>query len=245
MATLTTVKPDLTAFIEEVRARASAQYDSPQYRRLLELPLNVERARRYVLQKAHWNLNRRDCWGFAQGSAPLDVKKLIWDHEEDELAGNKERGVEDHYSLQVRQSAHLGLSLDDFRNEQPREATRAICYAYILMAKDMHWLKSLASCVALEVSNSAEWVRSGGMSYRWGKKQERELNFPFAKQLNAAEHAEVDVLHAHMLLKVVEKHATTPDKMALVMDGLIESWEIDRVWKGALADMLEEIPGPK
>ena len=83
------------------------------------------------------------------------------------------------------------------------------------------------------------------MSYRWGKKQERELNFPFHKQLNAAEHAEVDVLHAHMLLKVVEKHATTPDKLDLVMEGLVESWEIDRVWKGQLAEMMETLPGPK
>lgn len=245
MATLTTSKPDLTGFIEEVRQRASAQYDSPQYRRLLELPLTRERAQRYVLQKAHWNLNRRDCWGFAQGSAPLDVKKLIWDHEEDELAGNKERGVEDHYSLQVRQSAQLGLTIDDFKNEKPREATRTVCYAYILIAKDAPWLKALASCVALEVSNSSQWVSGGGMSYRWGKKQERELNFPFHKQLNAAEHAEVDVLHAHMLLRVVEKHAVTPDKLAQVMDGLIESWEIDRVWKGQLAEMMEELPGPK
>ena len=70
MATLTTAKPDLRAFVEEVRTRAGAQFDSAGYRRILGLPLTTERARRYVLQKAHWNLNRRDCWGFAQGSAP-------------------------------------------------------------------------------------------------------------------------------------------------------------------------------
>ena len=55
------------------------------------------------------------------------------------------------------------------------------------------------------------------MSYRWGKKQEAELNFPFHKQLNAAEHAEVDVLHAHMLLKVVERHATTQAALDLAL----------------------------
>jgi pyrroloquinoline quinone (PQQ) biosynthesis protein C len=235
---------DISKFVEEVRELANAQFESPQYKRLLAIPLTVERARRYVLQKAYWNINRRDCWGYSQGPAPMDVKKLIWEHEEDELAGNKERGVEDHYSLQVRQSAQLGLSLEDFVNEVPSDATKTISYAYIHLVKDSPWLKAFAACVALEISNSAEWVKGGGMSYRWGKKQEAELNFPFHKQLNAAEHAEVDVLHAHMLLKVVERHATTQAALDLVMEGLKDSWAIDRVWKGQLAEMLEALPPP-
>ena len=37
MATLTAAKPDLAPFIAEVRARASAQYESPQYQRILSL----------------------------------------------------------------------------------------------------------------------------------------------------------------------------------------------------------------
>ncbi len=127
---------DLAKFVEDVRKQANAQFESPQYKRLLALPLTIERARRYVLQKAHWNINRRDCWGYSQGPAPMDVKKLIWEHEEDELAGNKERGVEDHYSLQVRQSAQLDLTLADFVNEVPSDATMTICYAYIRLVKD-------------------------------------------------------------------------------------------------------------
>lgn len=238
-------KSHLDPFVDEVRRLAAAQYDSPQYRRVLGLPLTIERARLYVLQKAHWNINRRDCWAFAQGAAPMDVKKLIWEHEEDELAGNKERGVEDHYMLQVRQSAALGLTLENFRNERPREATRTVCYAYLHLVRNSPWLKGFGACVALEISNSAEWVKGGGMSYRWGKKQEAELNFPFHKQLNAAEHAEVDVLHAHMLLKVVHTHAQSSDQLDLVMEGLRESWEIDRVWKGQLAEMMEVLPGPR
>lgn len=242
MATVLKSNVDLKAFAQEVRRLANAQYDSPQYKRILSLPLNQKRAQVYTLQKAFWNLNRRDCWALAQGVAPMDVKKLIWEHEEDELAGNKTRGVEDHYSLQVRQSKEINLTLDDFKNETPREATRTVCYAYLYLARNSHWLTSVASCAALEVSNSSDWVSAGGMSYRMGKRFESELGIPFHKQLNAAEHAEVDVAHGSLLMQVVERHAKGQNELDLLMQGLVESWEIDRVWKGQLAEMMEAIP---
>ncbi|MFM1813896.1 MAG: hypothetical protein RLZ98_591 [Pseudomonadota bacterium] len=233
---------DLKPFAVEVRRRAIAQFDTPQYKRLLATPLTRKRSQVYVLQKSFWNLNRRDCWAFAQALSPMSVKKLIWEHEEDELAGNKDRGVEDHYSLQVRQSSEIGLTADDFRNEEPREGTRMACYAWLHLVKDSHWLKSVAACAALEVSNSSEWVPEGGMSYRWGKKMEKDLGIPFEKQLNAKEHAEVDVEHAHMLMDVARMCCKSQADLDVMMQGMIESWQLDRAWKGILADMLAECP---
>jgi hypothetical protein len=231
-------------FYGEMRRLANAQFESPQYQRLLNIKLNQKRAQVYVLQKGFWNLNRRDCWAFAQGLAPMDVKALIWEHELDELQGNEKRGVEDHYSLQVRQSATIGLTRADFENEVAHDETRAIIYAYIHLAKDTNWLYSVATCAALEVSNSSDWVAQGGMSYRWGKKQEADLGIPFHKQLNAKEHAEVDVEHGNLITKVVERHCDTPAKLDAVLDGLREAWALDRAWKGILAGYLEAIPGP-
>lgn len=234
----------LKEFEAELQELANAQFESPQYRRILLLPLTTERAQRYTLQKAHWNLNRRDCWAFAQALAPMDVKKLVWEHEEDELAGNPERGVEDHYSLQVRQSALLGLTVEDFKNEPVSDGTLTCLYAWIHLVKDSPWLKSIGACAALEVSNSSEFVKDGGMSYRMGKKFEAELGIPFKKQVNAAEHAEVDVEHAHMLMQVAEHHGHTQEALDLIRQGVRESWALDRTWKGLLADMMEDLPGP-
>jgi hypothetical protein len=233
---------DVQKFAKEVRELANALYETPGYRRILSMPLNLARARLYTLQKSHWNINRRDCWAFAQGHAPMDVKRLIWEHEEDELAGNKDRGVEDHYSLQVRQSALIGLTPDDFRNVRMRAGTRTCVYAYLHLVNSGHWLKAVSACAALEVSNSAEWVEGGGMSYRMGKRFEKDLGIPFEKQLNAKEHAEVDVEHAHMLLQIAKRHGSAPGALNWMMEGLVESWEIDQIWKGILADMMEEIP---
>ena len=87
-----------------------------------------------------------------------------------------------------------------------------------------------------------EWVKGGGMSYRMGKRFESQLGIPFEKQLNAKEHAEVDVEHAHMLLQVARAHREIPGCLGLMMEGMIESWQLDQAWKGLLADMMEEIP---
>ncbi len=125
MATaLKSIDADLKDFIEKVKRGANAQFESPQYKRLLALPLTKERAQVYTLQKTLWTLNRRDCWAFAQALSPMDVKKLIWAHEEDELSGNKERNMGDHYSLQVKSAELIGLTLDDFRNTKIRPETR-------------------------------------------------------------------------------------------------------------------------
>jgi hypothetical protein len=83
------------------------------------------------------------------------------------------------------------------------------------------------------------------MSYRMGKRFEQDLGIPFEKNINAKEHSEVDVEHAHMLLQVVRRHATTKAALDLVMEGLTESWAIERVWKGLLHDMMAELPGPR
>lgn len=244
MATVIKSGVDIDAFVREVRERANAQHETPQAKRMYGLRFNVERARYHTLQRAHWTMNRRDCWAFAQGSAPMDVKKLIWAHEEDELAGNRTRGVEDHYMLRVRESKTLGLTIEDFRAMPMHQGTRTCTYAWLQLAKDSHWLTAVSASAALEISNSSEWVKGGGGSYRMGKVYERDLGIPFHKQVNAKEHAEVDVEHAHILMQIAERHATTPVKLALMMQGLIESWEIETVWKGQVADMVEAIPGP-
>lgn len=244
MATVLKPRPDIKAFAKDVRVRANAQHMTPQSQRMYAVRFNLERARYHTLQRAHWTLNRRDCWAFAQALSPMEVKKMVWAHEEDELAGNRARGVEDHYALRVRESQTLGLTPEDFRKTAMHPGTRTCAYAWIHLAKDSHWLTAVSASAALEISNSSEWVEGGGGSYRMGKRYEEDLGIPFHKQVNAKEHAEVDVEHAHMLMQIAERHATTQEKLDLMLRGLIESWEIETVWKGQVADMLEAIPGP-
>src|SRR4029453_11092097 len=93
---------------------ANVQFDSPSFKRLLNTNFSRQRAQQYSIQMVYYVRNRRDCWGYVQGSAPLDVKRLIWENEEDEVNGKENGGKGDHITLAIKEGAVLGLSAEAF-----------------------------------------------------------------------------------------------------------------------------------
>lgn len=226
----------------ELCALANAQFDSEPYRKILSLPLTAERARLYIVQRSFFHLNRRDCWAYVQAAAPFDVKQMIWDHERDELAGNKERGIDNHYALGIREGEIVGLTADDFIRAEPLAGTVACCYAWITLAKDRPWLEALPVCAATEMSNSDEICEGGGFARRMARKLTDELGIPLKRQVSNAEHVVLDIEHAHLLMAVAEKHATTEQDFRQILHGATETWRIERVFKGVLADAMAALP---
>lgn len=51
------------------------QFETAPFKRLLGAKFSIERAQQYSIQMAYYVQNRRDCWGYVQGSAPLEIKK--------------------------------------------------------------------------------------------------------------------------------------------------------------------------
>jgi hypothetical protein len=45
-----------------------------------------------------------------------------------------------------------------------------------------------------------------------------------------------------MMMEVAEVYVTNPYERDLVLRGAAESWAIDRIWKGHLADLMAAIP---
>jgi hypothetical protein len=220
---------------------ANDQFDTPPFKRLLNMKFSCERAQQYSIQMAYYVRNRRDCWGYVQGSAPLDVKRLIWEHEEDELIGKKSEGRDDHITLAVREGAVLGLSAEAFNDTPVLEGGVACFYSWLHLAQ-RPWLEAIASSAILEIRNSAELIKGGSLSRRIGEKFERELGIPMKKQINNAEHVVMDVEHAHLLMRVARTYATTEVDQNAVIKGARESLIIDRVYRGHLAEMLETMP---
>jgi len=91
---------------------ANAQFESPQYRKVLAAHYTRDGARDFEVQRTHFVKNRRDCWGFVQGAAPLEVKRLIWKHEQEELMGSP--GVPDHITLGIQEAELVGLGAGEF-----------------------------------------------------------------------------------------------------------------------------------
>jgi hypothetical protein len=214
------------------------QFETPSFRRLLSLTFSPERAQQYSIQMAYYVKNRRDCWGYVQGSAPLDVKKLIWEHEQDELIGNKNEGKDDHITLAIKEGEILGLTADAFARTGCMEGG-VVCFSAWVRLAQRSWLEAIAASAILEMRNSSELIQGGSLSRRIGEIFARDLGIPLQRQVNNAEHVVMDVEHAHLLYRVAKKHAGSKVEQEAILRGAQESLLIDRVYRGHLADMLE------
>src|SRR5919108_2237588 len=238
---MSSVENGIASMWKELVRLANEQFNTPPFKRLLNVKFSRQRAQQYSIQMAYYVKNRRDCWGYVQGSAPLDVKRLIWKHEEDELIGKKSEGKDDHITLAVKEGAVLGLSAEAFDETPVLEGGVACFYSWLHLAQ-RPWLEAIASSAILEIRNSAELIKGGSLSRHIAEKFERELGIPMKEQINNAEHVVMDTEHAHLLMQVARKYATTEVDQNAIIRGARESLIIDRVYRGHLADMLETSP---
>lgn len=232
---------DIEALWRELVRICNGQFESASFKRLLATKFTRERAQHYSIQMAYYVQNRRDGWGYVQGSAPLDVKRLIWRHEEDELIGHKAQGKADHITLAIQEGEVFGLSADAFENT-PRLEGGEVCFSAWIRLAQRPWLEALAASAVLEMRNSSELIQGGSLSQRISAMLERDLGIPMNKQINNAEHVVMDVDHAHLLLQVARKYATGEPARRAILRGARESLMIDRVYRGHLADMLAALP---
>ncbi|MGB7951133.1 MAG: iron-containing redox enzyme family protein [Candidatus Binatia bacterium] len=220
---------------------ANDQFATPPFRRLLSAKFSPKRAQQYSIQMAYYVKNRRDCWGYVQGSAPLEIKKIIWEHERDELIGKESEGKQDHIALAVKEGELFGLEAEAF-NDTPCIEGGVVCFNAWIGLAQRPWLEAIAASAILEIRNSGELIEGGSLSRRIGEIFARDLGIPLKQQINNAEHVVMDVEHAHLLLQVARKYATTESARDAILRGAKESLLIDRVYRGHLADMLETLP---
>ena len=217
------------------------QFESAPFKRLLNSKFSKERAQQYSIQMAYYVQNRRDAWGYVQGSAPLDIKQLIWHHEEDELIGQKAQGKVDHITLAVKEGEVFGLTAEAFEST-PRLEGGEVCFSAWIRLAQRPWLEAIAGSAILEMRNSGELIKGGSLSHRIAVMMERDLGIPMKKQINNAEHAVMDVEHAHLLMQVARKYAISEAACNAILRGARESLLIDRVYRGHLADMMAALP---
>jgi len=221
----------------ELARLCNDQFASAPFRRLLNTKFTRERAQHYSIQMTFYVQNRRDGWGYVQGSAPLDIKQLIWHHEEDELIGQKAQGKVDHITLAVQEGEVFGLTAGEFEST-PRLEGGEVCFSAWIRLAQRPWLEAIAGAAILEMRNSSELIKGGSLSRRIAAMLERDLGIPMKQQINNAEHVVMDVEHAHLLMQVARKYATTESARQAILRGARESLMIDRVYRGHLAEMM-------
>lgn len=219
---------------------ANEQHQSAEFQRLFAAKFTMKGAQQYFLQHSLFNLNRRDCWGYVQGAAPMPVKKLIWEHEEGELAGDKTRGVADHYTLAVKQGASMNLTPEDFKNVVPMDTTYTCLQAWLNVAQKSTWLEAVSASAILELDNSEVIVKTGCIARRIGEKLRDEVGIPMRKQYSNAEHVEADVEHGQLILDLAKTYGDTREGRELMLSGAKKSLAIERVFRGFTATIIEK-----
>jgi hypothetical protein len=219
---------------------AIAQHKSEAFQRLFSARFTKKGAQAYFLQHSLFNLNRRDCWGYVQGAAPMAVKRMVWDHEQGELAGDKDRGVADHYTLAVKQGGSIGLTPNDFYSEQPMDVSFACFQGWLNVAKSCHWLEAAAASACLELDNAEDVIPTGCISRRIGEKLRDEVGIPMKKQYSNAEHVEADVEHGKLIIDLARLYGDTQEARDLIVSGTKKSFAIERAFRGFTAMLIEK-----
>lgn len=230
----------VTELTDKLDRMCNEQFESMEFKHLLSVPLTLKRAQFYIIQNALYTSNRRDCWAYAQGSAPLEVKKSIWKHESDELI-NDPRANTDHYTLTVRQGEHLDLKPEDFERAEIPPMVRACFYAWHNIALRGHWLCAYTASHMLERRNNGQIVKGGGMSFRMGKKFDQELGIGFKKMASLELHVVADVIHSDDINEVLGRYIETRQDRDAALQGAADSMAIDRAYRGALGYYMERI----
>jgi Iron-containing redox enzyme len=231
----------LEELLQTLDKMVNDQFDSVEFKTLLDLPLSLERGRFYVVQNALYTSNRRDCWGYVQGGAPLDVKRVIWQHESDELVNDPRAGM-DHYTLTVKQGEVIGLKPTDFEGAAVPAMVHACFLAWHHIAMRSHWLSAYTASHMLERRNNGKIVKGGGMSYRMGKKFENELGINLKRMISLDVHVTADMDHSENISEVFARYVRTPSDCELVLQGARDCMAVDRAYRGALGFYMAQLP---
>jgi pyrroloquinoline quinone (PQQ) biosynthesis protein C len=206
--------------------------------KLRDVTLTPARGRLIAVQRALFNKNRRDCWGAVQCSSPIDVKRVVWAHEEEELIRDPRCGS-DHYSLHVRRCMALGLTREEIENAAPLPSSRAAFYAWLYIARTKPWLQALASSSILE--RDANMMSARGDMKRQTEKWKKELGLSDKDMEVATANENADGDHSDMMAEIFDRHAATPELQALVLQGARESLEINRTFVAGLTEAAKRL----
>src|SRR5258705_12955674 len=152
------------ALIERIKTIANEHHKTPEVRYLFATRFTAARARAWTVHQAYFVRNRRDCWALAMGQAPLDVKREIWLHEQEELISDPRAAGEDHYTLTTKEAKLLGVSEADIDQAELHPFVAAAFEAWLHLGKKT-WLESFVAGFMGEGINLKTVVAAGGFFF--------------------------------------------------------------------------------
>ena len=232
---------NIESLLEDIKTMARDHHKTPEVQYLFETRFSRKRARCWTIHQAHFVRNRRDCWALAMGQAPLDVKREIWLHEQDELISDPRAGGEDHYTLTTKEAKLLGVSESEIDGAELHPFVAAAFEAWLHLGKK-EWLQSFVAVSMVEAINSNSIIPTGGFSYKSRERLVTDLGLPRESLINRNVHVEADQEHALVLERVLRRHVKDQVAQDLVMSALQKTLVIDRAYRAGLGFAMNQIP---
>jgi hypothetical protein len=205
------------------------QFETPEFTKLFAVKLTPRRIEVYQNHMTFYANNRRDCWAFVAGKAPLDVKRAIWAHEKDELIHDERMG-----------RAHV--TEDDLRagdESSLAPGAKAAYYAWLYCAREKPWLEGLVYSHILERRNNNAIVKGGGLVARWKQKQRKEMGEKVAERDFQTEvHAVADEDHSDIFEPIFARYVDSEAAAQSVLAATLDCLVLDRALRGALAEAM-------
>ena len=229
------------ALVQRIKTMANEHHKTPEVQYLFDTRFSPDRARCWTIHQAHFVRNRRDCWALAMGQAPLDVKREIWLHEQDELISDPRAGGEDHYTLTTKEAKLFGVSEAEIEEAELHPFVAAAFEAWLHLGKK-DWLQSFISVAMVEAINSNSIVPTGGFSYKSRERLVSDLGLPREILINRNVHVEADQEHALVLERVLRRHVKDHATENVVMNSLKKTLVVDRAYRAGLGFAMNQIP---
>jgi pyrroloquinoline quinone (PQQ) biosynthesis protein C len=227
--------------IDEIKALANEHHATAEIQYFLTTRFTRARARCWIIHQTHFVKNRRDCWALAMGHAPLDVKREIWLHEQDELIADPRADGSDHYTLMTKEARAIGVTREEIESAELHPFVVSALEAWLNLGRK-NWLEAFAAASILEVVNSDAVVRNGGFSSKVRAKLVSEAGFPQELLIARNVHVEADQEHATILDRVLLRHVHNEWDHRLVLEAIKKSLDIHRAYRAGVAFAMRQIP---
>ena len=218
----------------ELTALAIGQFATPEFDLLFSTPLTVKRAQHVAIQMVFYNVNRREGWAFVQAKAPWDIKRLIWEHEKDELFLDP-RGGADHRALMSKEAIALGVKEADLAKAKPSPLVAACFMAFNHQSSNLPWLGAMTFAHFLERRNNSRLIPGGGLSARFRDKMVKELKIDTSLLISSNVHVEADMDHSDSIWDGIAANVTDEFSYQVALDGAKACAVVDRAFRAALA----------
>jgi len=212
---------------EEINDIVNNHFDTPEYKQFFSVRLTPARQAVLDLHYPHYIKSRRDCWGAAAVTAPLDVKRAIWEHEKDELIYDKRMGSAHLTDQQMAEAA---------AEEKLLPGARAAIWAWLFLATTRPWIESLMVNHITERKNNPAIVEGGGFTQRFAHKKVADLGGTLETlDINTKVHMVADEDHSDMFEPIFEKYVVDEGIAQAAIRAAQDSLAIDRSYRSALA----------